>query len=247
MNGAWYMVIDVYSTPDSVQEREIKERVVVVIDSLRMTSTVITAIHNGCREVVPVAEVDEAVELVRKLGHTDVLLCGERNAQRISGFDLSNSPVQYRREIVEGRVLVMTTTNGTRALLRVKEAKKLYLGGFLNARPIAMCLANENVDVTIVCAGTVGRFCMEDTFATGCIIDRLLQISSQQIILDDLAQASLFLYRCNEDHLFESLRGTRHFDTLLRMGLEEDLRYCLQTDAVDEIPVYINGVIRAQS
>ena len=126
------MAIELYATAGSV-EKDLRNHVVIVVDALRATSVMVTAVEHGVRFIIPVSEVEEAVDMARQLGNQRVLLCGERQAKPIPEFHLSNSPLEYTPEMVADRVMVMTTTNGTRAILRAKDARVLLLGSFLNA------------------------------------------------------------------------------------------------------------------
>lgn len=130
------MAIELYATAGSV-EKDLRNHVVIVVDALRATSVMVTAVEHGVRFIIPVSEVEEAVDMARQLGNQRVLLCGERQAKPIPEFHLSNSPLEYTPEMVADRVMVMTTTNGTRAILRAKDARVLLLGSFSTPRAVA--------------------------------------------------------------------------------------------------------------
>ncbi len=188
-------------------------------------------------------EVDEAVDRARALGNQRVLLCGERNAQPIPEFHLSNSPFEYTEEMVSGRGLVMTTSNGTRAVLKSKEAKFIVMGAFVNATAAAKAAAEQGNNIAIVCAGTRSKFTLEDILCAGCLIDRILAVDEQQY-MDDLARTSLTLYDSYKDNLRASLNGSAHTEWLKSLGLEKDIEYCLQEDTLSSVPVFADGVIR---
>ncbi|KUK34943.1 MAG: Phosphosulfolactate phosphohydrolase-like protein, partial [Caldanaerobacter subterraneus] len=122
------MFLQTFETYNSFNERELKNKNVVVIDTLRATSVITTALYNGAKEIIPVSEVEEAIELVKSLDKTTYLLGGERNSTKIEGFDLSNSPLEYTREKVENKTIIFTTTNGTKALKKVSLADNVILG-----------------------------------------------------------------------------------------------------------------------
>ncbi len=239
------MAIELYATAGSV-EKDLRNHVVIVVDALRATSSMITAIQNGARSIIPVSEVEEAVEMARQLGNQRVLLCGEREAKPIPEFHLSNSPLEYSSDRVSSRVLVMTTTNGTRAILRARDAKALFLGAFLNAAAVAAAARENGENIAILCAGTNGKYSLDDILCSGAIISRLLDIDGNQY-MDDLARTALTLYDSYREDLRASLTGSTHVERLRALGMEEDIRFCLQEDVMDAVPCYMDGVIRDYS
>lgn len=236
------MSIELFATAGSV-EKDLRSHVVIVVDALRATSVMVTATHNGVRAIVPVSEVEEAVDMARSLGNQRVLLCGERQGKPIPEFHLSNSPLEYTPDRVSGRVMVMTTTNGTRAILKAKDAKMLFAGAFLNAAAVARAARQNGENIAIICAGTAGKFSLDDILCSGCIISRLLEIDPKQY-LDDLARTALTLYDSYRDNLRASLAGCAHVEYLRKLGMEEDIRCCLEEDTTDAVPVYQDGVLR---
>lgn len=237
------MRIDAYATPANLMDRDLKGRTVIVIDVLRATSTIITALENGAREVIPVAEVEEAVRMSRHLGHNNVHLCGERANAPIPGFALSNSPREYTRVVVENYVLVMTTTNGTRAVLHAREAGTMIMGGLLNARAVARTAVEQGKDVVILCAGTDGRYSLDDVLCAGALIDRIAQKCSDAQ-LDDLSRTARVVYQHAHGDLLGALKGSRHFDALMQSGYADDVRFCLREDVMNAVPLYKDGSIR---
>jgi len=238
------MKIDVYATQNSVIEKEWKDRLVVIIDVLRATSTIITALDNGCKEVIPVTEIEEAVNISRSIDPEGFLLGGERNAVKIDGFHLSNSPLEYTREVVEGRTVVITTTNGTKAIKKAGDAREVLIGGFLNASAVGDHVACKDMDVTIICAGTGGKFSLDDIITAGAIIDGIMQKAVSPVELDDLALVCKFLYDSHKDHVLDALKDTYHYRVLEKAGFYEDIRFCFQKDRMATVPVYKDGVIK---
>ena len=236
------MSIELFATAGSV-EKDLRSHVVIVVDALRATSVMVTATHNGVRAIVPVSEVEEAVDMARQLGNQRVLLCGERQGKPIPEFHLSNSPLEYTPDRVSGRVMVMTTTNGTRAILKARDARMLFAGAFLNATAVARAARQNGENIAILCAGTAGKFSLDDILCSGAIISRLLAIDPKQY-LDDLARTALTLYTSYRDDLRGSLAGSQHVEYLRKLGMEEDVTYCLQEDVTDAVPVYADGVLR---
>ena len=236
------MAIELYATAGSV-EKDLRNCVVIVVDVLRATSVMTTAVQNGVRSIIPVSEVEEAVDMARQLGNQRVLLCGEREAKPIPEFHLSNSPLEYTADMVSGRVMVMTTTNGTRAILRARDAKQLLIGSLLNASAVAQAAGSCGENIAIICAGTYGKFSLDDILCAGAIISRILEIDGKQY-LDDLARTALTLYDSYKDDLRAPLAGCAHVQRLKALGMEKDIDFCLQEDIMDVVPCYLDGVIR---
>lgn len=225
------MEISVLAAPGNVLPGVFDGAAAIVIDALRMTSVAATAFQNGCAGLLACAQVEEARAAAAACGG---LLGGERNALKIDGFDFSNSPAEYTRQRVSGRRLVMSTSNGTRAIAGCSGAKRVLLGAFLNASAVARRVAEED-RVVILCAGTLGAFTLEDALAAGAVIERL-QRSHPRAVLDDMALASRRLYgQASEGGLYAYLQGTRHFSRLQSLGLEEDLHTCLSEDRLDAV------------
>lgn len=225
------MDVRVVGTPDGLRAADLEGATAVVIDVLRMTSVAVTAIAHGCVGLMAVAEVDEARALA---GQYDALLGGERMALPVEGFDFSNSPFEYTQERVSGRRLVMTTSNGTQAILKARPAERVLLGAFINVSYVAQRLTGEK-RVVIICAGTLGAFTLEDALAAGCIVDKLLR-GVAAVKLDDMALAAHRLYRGARDDLHAALAQTTHYGRLQGLGLAGDLKYCLREDTVAVAP-----------
>ncbi len=239
------MRVDLYPLP-TLGRKDLMGKTAVVIDALRATSSMVTAVQNGCREIVPVSEVTEAIEMAARLGRKGVLLCGERGGLPISGFDLSNSPLEYTPERVAGMTLVMTTTNGTQAVAAVREGKRVLIGSFLNASAVAKKAMAFGDDLVIVCAGTQGRYSSDDVLAAGAILAALTK-EGVELSLDDMANTARKLYEDAASDLHGALSGTTHYEKLRALGMGADLDFCLRLDAMDSLPVYAGGVIRADA
>ena len=231
------MRIEVCFTPRDYRELELPVHTAVVIDVLRATSSIATALYNGCEQLLPVETVEEAREL-RTEKYTDALLAGEREAILIPGFDLGNSPFDYDKPKVHGRTIIMTTTNGTSALHAASRAETVYTASFVNAG--AVCEAVGGIsDLVIVCAGTKGRFSVEDTLCAGLLADRL----SDGAVLGDTALAAQAMYRYFAKDITSRVKQSSHAAKLIRLGFEKDIEYCLQTDVIPLTPLYKYGLI----
>ena len=214
----------------------------VVIDVLRATSTMIIALENGCSGFIPVSTVEEAMQLAALKKDPDLLLGGERNAMPLEGFHLGNSPRDYRPEKVRGKVVVLTTTNGTQALLAARKAAEVFIGAFLNISALSRRLEETGRDVIIACSGEKSLFCLEDTVCGGAIIDCLEQ-EGVSLLKNDAAMAAKVLYEYYEGDIHGMLAGCDWGQYLESVGLGKDLRICAQTDSSQLVPVYREGKI----
>ncbi|MGQ1888933.1 2-phosphosulfolactate phosphatase [Thermophagus sp. OGC60D27] len=237
------MNIDVIFSYSEVSANRIAGRTVVVIDVLRATSLMVTALNNGASKVVPVLTPEEAFHY-RELHPENVLLVGERSANPIEGFDYGNSPLEMSSLVVENHILVMTTTNGTRAIRAAEAANDLFIAAFLNARSTAKVLENFD-EVTLIASGSNGSFTMEDTLCAGYIIDIVQSQMGKSLFLSDAALGAhqLFIHARNDLHGMASLG--RHYQLLKSKGLEDDLSYCFRKDCIDLICFRENGSIFA--
>lgn len=233
------MYIDVITSANHVTIDQVKNTTAIVVDVLRATSVIITAIKNGAKSVVPVISVEEALNTRKKL--ENVILGGERKAMKIEGFDLSNSPFDYTHTAVHGKNVIMTTTNGTKAITKSSSANRVLIGGFLNAKAVSRKAKDIGEKVVIVNAGTDGLFSMDDFIASGAIIKELMLL--EECKLSDLAQTALMIYEKYPD-IFSYIEKARHYQILIDLGLEEDIRYCMQKDLSDLVPEYDHGIIK---
>lgn len=234
------MKIDIIISASDIKEEKLKGRVVVVIDVLRATSVMVTALNNGVKEVIPVREIEEALD-VAKGEREKYILGGERNALKIEGFDYSNSPLDYTKENVMNKTLVMTTSNGTRAIKNSECADHIYIASMINAKAVAERLVSLNKDVVFVNAGTQGEFSIDDFITSGYIIELLKGLTS--VDLTDIAITSNYIYKNNED-IFSFVKYANHYNRIKELGLEEDLKYCLTKDIINIVPEYKNDRIR---
>ncbi|MGI6160809.1 MAG: 2-phosphosulfolactate phosphatase [Christensenellales bacterium] len=238
------MLIDVFAAYNHVVDKYMREKTAIIVDVLRATSTIITALDNGCQQIIPADEIDEALNVAQTMKSDQVKMGGERNADKITGFEFGNSPFEYTREAVEGKTVIMTTSNGTRAIRKSRAANKVLLGGFINATAVAQAAINEGRDLCIVCAGTGQKFSMDDAMAVGAIIQRIRQLNGNlDIDSDDLGIACEMLYLKYRDNIREGVKYARHYIRLMELGLNEDIDYCLQEDIINLVPVYSDGLI----
>lgn len=238
-------MVDVCFTPDEVVPNELQGRVAVVVDVLRATSSIVEALANGARSVFPVASIEAAVRLAQNMGRDQVLLCGERRGLPIDGFDLGNSPSEFTPERVAGRSLVMTTTNGTPALLATASARETLVASFLNLRAVVARLAEMGEAVSVVCSGREKRFSLDDAVCAGAIVLGLESERSEARSqgLPDTAQAAALLARARPADLRALFEETAAGRQLIAAGLGADLEVCAQLDRHDIVPRFQNGQI----
>jgi 2-phosphosulfolactate phosphatase len=224
----------VHLLPDLVDESDLFGQTTVVIDCLRATSTIAYALAAGAREVIPCLEVDEARTRASQFPKSSVLLGGERQGVRIEGFDLGNSPTEYTPGVVAARSIVFTTTNGTRAMQRCREARRVVMGALVNRSAVVEALASERV-VHIVCAGTRGRITREDALAAGAIGSWLVERGDWNP--DDEARLAIAAWEAvRTGDLVAALHDTQGGRNLVAEGFENDIATCARLDAIDLAP-----------
>jgi 2-phosphosulfolactate phosphatase len=237
------MKISLYAAPDSVLDKELKDKIVVVIDVLRATSTIVTALYNDCKEVIPVIEIEEVIRMSKNYEKDSFLLCGERNTQPIDGFHLSNSPLEYTKEQVAGKTLLITTSNGTRAVKRAADAREVLICSLVNVDAVAEYLTGKEEDVIFICAGTAGKFSLDDIVTAGAVINRLKETVGT-VELDDLSVVAAAMYEMSKDDLHGLLKDCLHYKRMVELGLVQDIAYCLTLNAAPAIGIYQDGVIK---
>jgi len=219
-------------------------RNVVVIDVYRTTTVIITALANGASDIIPAESIDEAWEISRTLNADKVLLAGEREAIPIKGFQLDNSPFSYTEDTVRNKTIVMTTSNGTRAIKVSSHCNSLYIASFLNIAAVVSKLVKRNVDVSIVCAGTMGNFSLEDGLCAGMIISRMSR--QCEIETSDLGWAMTELVERSTDIRALLERGSFAYRYLKKTNYQKDIDYCLTVDSLELVPALdADGRIRS--
>jgi 2-phosphosulfolactate phosphatase len=221
----------------------------VVIDVLRATSTIVAALAAGAHGVIPVLTPEEARALARTMPGGRVLLGGERKAVLIPGFDLGNSPREYTPDVVAGKTIILTTTNGTRAVHAASTAARVFMGAVLNAGAVARAVIAEGRDLVIICAGTRGSFSLEDALAAGLILEALPEAADLdgydlEADYDDLSWATLAIASHYRGRPAEALRRIHHGQDLQSLGFAADLDYCALLDSIPVVPVWSEGIIR---
>lgn len=230
------MKIDVCFTPAELASTGAGGAAVVVIDALRATSSIVEALANGARAVLPVATPEEATALVQRLGKDDVLRCGERRGSRIEGFELGNSPGEFSADVVANKLLAMTTTNGTPALLAAANAKRVVVASFLNLSAVAESLQDED-RVVVSCAGREGAFALEDAMCAGALT-HALRDRVERSKLNDAAVAASALSRPAEKERIAALKASAAGRSLTALGLAADIVFCAAIDRHTVVPEF---------
>jgi len=218
---------------------DVSNSIVVIIDVLRATSTIATALSNGAKSVIPVESVSRCIELGRQI---DGITAGERDGKIAEGLENGNSPFEYPAEFIKGKTLVLTTTNGTRLLHMALEkgAKEIVTGSFSNLSAVCEHLITMNRNVILGCAAWKDKVNMEDTLFAGAVISRIRKHFHVNCDSSHMAEA---MYEKGKKDLFAFIKknGASHYHRLMNFGLENDIRYCLTADEANVLPIYSDG------
>ena len=220
--------------PQLVPPERLRGGVAVVIDVLRATTTIVTALAAGCVCVRPCLEIDEARHLAGQFPAGGVLLGGERDGSPLPGFDLGNSPREYTCSICRGKTLVLTTTNGTRALLHASAAERVLVGAFVNYSAVCEQLKQDTRPVHIVCAGSAGEVTLEDTLLAGAFVEYLSETSA--VRLNDAARLAWDCYETHGKVLEGALEVSAGGVRLRELGYDEDIRAAARIDQFALVP-----------
>ncbi|MFI5207600.1 MAG: 2-phosphosulfolactate phosphatase [Gemmatimonadales bacterium] len=236
------MRIDVVFSPAGVTAADVMGRSVVVIDVLRASTTIAVALMNGAKAVLPAGSTEEALRIAQNLEKGDVVLAGERKAQRIPGFALGNSPAEFTPEVVQGKTIVLATTNGTVALVAVQGAKQALVAGAVNFTVVVeKCrqVCAEEDGLLIVCAGSERQFALEDAFAAGRIAKAMLPEGGlRKVKVNDGALAALEIARHYGERWLRAFRASSHGQELSDLGYREDVRLAAQENSHPILPLY---------
>lgn len=234
--------IDVFATSSALNEEEIRGKTVVIIDVLRTSTTIVTALANGAKAVIPAEDMGAAGKIAQNLDTDNALLCGEKDSKKIQGYDLGNSPSEYTKETVDGKSIILSTTNGTKAIVKCANAENVYIAGFTNISAVARLLKKEKSEILIICAGWKGRLSLEDSLCAGQLVH---QIFGGVIPVDakDGAKAVAGLYERFRDEIVETVAVSNHAKRLAELGLESDINACTAVDVYKFVPHLNDGVI----
>jgi 2-phosphosulfolactate phosphatase len=213
--------------------------VVVVIDVLRATSAMVAAFENGVDRIIPVASVEEASAYIGREGY---IAAAERNGEVVEGFSYGNSPLAYVGEDLRGKTIVMTTTNGTRAINVAREAPVLVVGAFANLSALSEWLLRQECNVLLLCSGWKDKVNLEDSVFAGAVMERLLE-SGLFGMEEDSSIAAQYLYMAARDNFMSILKAAPRRRRIEQLKLLPDVKYCLTPDQSRVIPVLRDGVL----
>lgn len=236
------MNIEVHFASNIFDELSLRDKNVIVIDVLRASTTIITALVNGAKEIIPVETIEKAVKVSGNLYGDVVLRGGERNGKLIEGFNLGNSPLEYTEEVVKGKSIIFCSTNGSVTIVKAKYAKNLFICGFPNIEKIVEHIKNLNEDFIILCASKNFTFSFEDAVCAGMIVELLKD--ENNIILNDGALASKMLYKSSKKSILKMLKDSNHGKFLTEIGMEADLKICAEINSKPIIPFQIDNTIK---
>ncbi|KAF0242899.1 MAG: 2-phosphosulfolactate phosphatase [Chitinophagaceae bacterium] len=235
-------VLHTILSPKLLDLYTITNSIVVVIDVFRATSTIATALYNGATKIIPVDAVDKCIEIGKKTGG---ITAGERDGKIIPGLDYGNSPAEYPRSFIEGKTLVLTTTNGTKLLHMALQngASEIITGSFPNLSAVCDHLVAQKKNVILGCSAWKDRFNLEDCLFAGAVIEK---IKAHFTIHCDSSLMAENMYALHKHELKSFIRNTTHWHRLSQYGLEKDLEYCVSADLANILPVFINGDLVVQ-
>jgi 2-phosphosulfolactate phosphatase len=241
--------IEVYFTPNALAPNEFAGRTVAVVDLLRASTTIAVALASGAKAILPAASTEEALRIAQNLERDQVVLAGERKSVRIEGFALGNSPLEFTPEAVGGKTVVLTTTNGTQALLAAQGAKEVVVAAAVNFTVVVQRLRAEletSGELAILCSGQDRRFAIEDAFAAGRIAKVLLPEGGlRRVQVNDGALAALEIARHFGEKWLRAMRAGRHGQELAALGFGDDLKVCAAQDTYPVLPLYADRRITA--
>ena len=227
--------IDVCFSPDLIDSFDLKGKIVIIVDILRVTSCMISGIANGIYGIIPVATLEECKQYQKK----GFICAAERGGKQVEGFELDNSPFSYMSESLKGKTICATTTNGTLAITKSLDAEKIVIGAFLNLSSLAFYLKKQPNDVIIHCAGWQGKVNMEDSLFAGALIEKLEETHSLNC---DAPHMALKYYQSVKGELLSTVKQSSHAKRLLKIGIKKDIEFCLEIDKYEVIPILKDSI-----
>ncbi len=234
--------IDVFFSVQAFQEEELRGKTAVIIDVLRASSSIITALHSGAKKIIPVADMSDAMKIATTMDQKDYLLCGEKNGTKIEGYHLGNSPAEYTPEAVEDKTLIFNTTNGTKAIKKAALANAIYIGAFLNQQTILDLLHQHDDEIVLICSGWKGRLSIEDTLFAGALLH---EISGGNIpdSAKDGAKVAFGLYEKFGNDLEGTINKSDHARRLEKTLTNNDIAFCCKVNEFDVLPGMKDGIL----
>jgi 2-phosphosulfolactate phosphatase len=237
------MRIDLVFTHQELQFTDKAEKTGVSIDVLRATSTIVAAFDNGCASFTPITSVDEARERAKKYQPGAILLGGAKQGLRPQGFDLGNSPLDYVEDVVKGKHILFSSSNGTQSMHGLKGAAEILLASFLNTEAVSRVILSTGRDCLIACSGDFGRFALGDTVCGGMIISQLLAGTKTEIRLSDAAAVALMVFQAHAHDIRGMLHASEWGQHLTQLNLSADIDFCAKVDVSDAVPRLKNDTV----
>ena len=234
------MRLDVFFTPHQAKPADTAARLVVIVDVLRASTTVATALGNGAKTVMPLEGADEVIFRSKEFARSQIILAGEQKMHPITGFDLGNSPQDFTKKAVEGKTILITTTNGTRALLGVQGARDIVIASYVNFTAVLAMMkvaASSNTDIAIICAGEEGGFTLEDAACAGRYV-RAIPRRTDSVQVNDAAAASVLIEKKYGDNIEKVFKESSHGQALAEAGFGDDLAAAAEVDSYPVVPIY---------
>lgn len=234
------MKLDVFMSPNEMASGDTQGSVVAIIDVLRASTSIAAALDNGAKSVIPADSADEIITRSKQFERAHVKLAGERRMLAIPGFDMGNSPLEFTPEAVAGCTVLISTTNGTRALLGVQGARDIVIASYVNLTVVSAMLrtaARSDTDISIVCAGTEGHFSLEDAACAGRYV-RAITNRTPSVVTNDAAQACALIDRKYGDNISKIFKDSSHGKALEEAGFGDDLVACAAVDSHPVVPIY---------
>jgi 2-phosphosulfolactate phosphatase len=237
-------IVQVHFLPEWVPEGRLSGATAVVVDVLRATTTILHALSAGCLSVRPCLEVEEARVLAGEMRAGRVLLGGERGGKPLPDFDLGNSPLEYTKQVCQHNTLVLTTTNGTRTLLRAAEAEQVWLAAFGNFSAVCEQLRDDARPTHILCAGSEGEVSMDDIILAGALVDFLCDVAN--VRLNDSARLAWDAFENHGSMLLEALELSQGGAVLRELGYDDDIRAAAEVDRFTFVPELRRDPLRVE-
>ena len=237
------MKVNVFLSPVSVDELYFTGKTTVVIDVLRASTTIVNALQNGAKEVIPVATVEFAVKVSGGMFGGLTLLGGARNTKKVEGFALGNSPSEYTPETIGGKTIVFYATNGTKAVTRAKFSENLFICSYNNISAVAATLVGLDKDVELLCAGKNNAFSLEDSCCAGKLVAEILNLK-EDAELTDSARAAQALHKSFGKSIFKMLKESEHGKLLIENGFEADIKFCSKPNSTDAVPYFTGNTLK---
>lgn len=230
--------VEVCFSPKAFDLYKHEYEIIVVIDVLRATSAICAALDNGIEGIIPVATIEEA-RAYQKKGY---LVGAERKGQIVEGFDFGNSPYSYLKPEMKGKTVVLSTTNGTKAINLAKDAGEVVIGSLNNIDALNRYLEKQNKNILCLCSGWQNKFNLEDTICAGAIAYYLLG-TGKYTSDEDASIAAKYLYLSAQNNYFGFLKSSSHRRRLKNLNLNEDIKYCLTPNLTNVVPILKDGIL----